>query len=212
MTTFTSNEQNQIPIHTDPERCLRVELWHALPGRRCSPHTPSPKGFSRMRRTATQTTHTLADIDALIDSAARARLRLALQDAVQCPSPENVAALQEWPREWVLEEEAVYSTVRDQRNRSPNRRNCRCEPAPADGARVRANHGGDGSGGRPWIADGRNIAPLRESLELMAKDLSTVFYALEGAGRNGWKRAARLRPSADYSWIAVTKCRFPSCT
>jgi hypothetical protein len=119
MTTFTSNEQNQIPIHTDPEQCSGAKLWHALPGRRCLPHGRSPKGLSRMRRTATQTTHTLADIDALIDSAARARLRLALQDAVQCPSPESVAALQEWPREWVLEEEAAYGAVRDQRNRSP---------------------------------------------------------------------------------------------
>jgi hypothetical protein len=119
MTTFTSNEQNQIPIHTDPEQCSGAKLWHALPGRRCLPHGRSPKGLSRMRRTATQTTHTLADIDALIDSAARARLRLALEDAVQCPSPESVAALQEWPREWVLEEEAAYGAVRDQRNRSP---------------------------------------------------------------------------------------------
>ena len=40
-------------------------------------------------------THTLADIDTLIDCAARARLRWAVQDALQCPSPENLAALHE---------------------------------------------------------------------------------------------------------------------
>jgi hypothetical protein len=84
-------------------------------------------------------------------------------------------------QEWVLEEEAVRHGSGPAKPIA-DLRNCRCEPAPADGARVRANHGGDGSGGRSWIADGRNIAPLRE-----AKDLSTVFYALEGAGGNGWK-------------------------
>jgi hypothetical protein len=54
---------------------------------------PESRGLSRNRRTQT---HTLAEIDTLIDRAARARLCRAVQDAMQYPSPENVATRQGW--------------------------------------------------------------------------------------------------------------------
>jgi hypothetical protein len=72
-----------------------------------------------MRRTGKQRPHTLADIDALIDSTARARLRRAVQDAARCPTPASFMALdQEWPHEWVVEEEAAYGVTRDRCHRS----------------------------------------------------------------------------------------------
>jgi len=64
----------------------------------------------------------LADIDALIDSAARARLRRAVQEAVRCPSPARLAALSEWPRAWVAEEDALCG---DRLKRIADRRKCR---------------------------------------------------------------------------------------
>ena len=73
-----------------------------------------------MRRTGKRRPHTLADIDALIDSAARARLRRAVQDAARSPTPASFMALdEEWPHEWVVEEEALYGVPRDRCQRSP---------------------------------------------------------------------------------------------
>jgi hypothetical protein len=83
-----------------------------------------------MRRTGKQRPHTLADIDALIDSTARARLRRAVQDAARCPTPASFMALdQEWPHEWVVAEEAVYGVTRDRCHRSPT------AEAPGEGER-----------------------------------------------------------------------------
>ncbi|MDE2103731.1 MAG: hypothetical protein KGL39_41220 [Patescibacteria group bacterium] len=62
-----------------------------------------------------------ADIDALIDSAARARLRMAVWEAAHCPSPSNIAAVETWRAsmpEWVAEEEAVYGRAQDRRRYS----------------------------------------------------------------------------------------------
>ena len=63
-------------------------------------------------------THTAEEIGMVIDRAARVRLRRAVQDAVRCPSPENVAVLQEWPSDWVAEEQAVYGVPQPRRRTS----------------------------------------------------------------------------------------------
>ena len=63
-------------------------------------------------------THTAEEIGMVIDRAARVRLRRAIQDAVRCPSPENVAVLQEWPSDWVAEEQAVYGVPQPRRRTS----------------------------------------------------------------------------------------------
>jgi hypothetical protein len=70
----------------------------------------APQSGNRRRRT-----HTATEIGMVIDRAARVRLRRAIQDAVRCPSAENVAVLQEWPSDWVAEEQAVYGVPQPRR-------------------------------------------------------------------------------------------------
>jgi hypothetical protein len=75
-----------------------------------SGHTPL-----RRSRTATRQqkmSRRLPDIGWLIDRVARARRARAVQAAVWRPSPANVAALQEWPCDWVSEELARQGVPR----------------------------------------------------------------------------------------------------
>ena len=59
--------------------------------------------------------HTLADIDALIDRAARQRLQHAVVKAKYEPTPENIARLKEWPDDWVKQVEGMVGVPRDRR-------------------------------------------------------------------------------------------------
>lgn len=64
---------------------------------------------------------TAADVDRQIDRLARQRLTRAMVLAKCAPTPENVAALREWPEEWVKSEEGSYGPPRDRRSQEVTR-------------------------------------------------------------------------------------------